>query len=133
MDELIFFINRGIVPGLVTGSIYALGGVGITLIFGILRFAHFAHGDVMTMGAFFSFLMAGALAAMGVSLPVPLGFAVLPFAMALTAVAALGIDATFYEPLRARGARPITLLIADKDVRSPLKGSKILTPEQASA
>ena len=122
MDELIFFINRAIVPGFITGSIYALGGVGITLIFGILRFAHFAHGDVMTMGAFFSFLMAGALAAMGVSLPVPLGFAVLPFAMALTAVAALGIDATFYEPLRARGARPITLLIASIGVTLMIQG-----------
>lgn len=122
MDELIFFINRGIVPGLVTGSIYALGGVGVTLIFGILRFAHFAHGDVMTMGAFFSFLLAGALSALGVTLPVPLGFAVLPVAMALTAVIALGIDHTFYEPLRARGAKPVTLLIASIGVTLMIQG-----------
>ena len=122
MDELIFFINRAIVPGFVTGSIYALGGIGVTLIFGILRFAHFAHGDVMTMGAFFSYLMAGALTAMGVVLPVPVGFAVLPVAMALTAVIALGIDRTFYEPLRARGARPVTLLIASIGVTLMIQG-----------
>ena len=38
------------IPGLALGSIYALGAVGISMIFGILRFAHFAHGDVMTLG-----------------------------------------------------------------------------------
>ena len=59
MDELIFFLNKVVVSGLVIGSIYALGAVGVTLIFGILRFAHFAHGDMMTMGAFFSFVLAG--------------------------------------------------------------------------
>ena len=122
MDELIFFINRAIVPGLVTGSIYALGGIGITLIFGILRFAHFAHGDMMTMGAFFSFLLAAGLAAMGVTLPIPLGFAVVPVAMALTVAVALAVDATFYEPLRVRGARPVTLLIASIGVTLMIQG-----------
>ncbi|MHC4448353.1 MAG: ABC transporter permease subunit, partial [Planctomycetota bacterium] len=46
------FINFYLTSGLVIGSIYALGAVGITLIFGVLRFAHFAHGDMMTFGAF---------------------------------------------------------------------------------
>jgi branched-chain amino acid transport system permease protein len=40
------------VPGLTIGSVYALGAVGISMIFGILRFAHFAHGDLMTIGAY---------------------------------------------------------------------------------
>ncbi len=55
MNELIFFFNKVIISGMVLGSIYALGAIGITLIFGILRFAHFAHGDMMTMGAFITF------------------------------------------------------------------------------
>ncbi|HTN96144.1 MAG TPA: branched-chain amino acid ABC transporter permease, partial [Nordella sp.] len=42
------FINFYLIPGLALGSIYALGAIGISMIFGILRFAHFAHGDVMT-------------------------------------------------------------------------------------
>ena len=50
MNELIFFFNNVLIAGVVLGSIYALGAIGITLIFGILRFAHFAHGDMMTMG-----------------------------------------------------------------------------------
>ncbi|MEP7241481.1 MAG: branched-chain amino acid ABC transporter permease [Devosia sp.] len=122
MDALIFFINKAIVPGLITGSIYALGGIGVTLVFAILRFGHFAHGDMMTMGAFFAFLLATALAAMGVELPIPLGIAVLPVAMALTAVIALGLDRAFYAPLRARGARPVTLLIASIGVTLMIQG-----------
>ena len=46
------FINFHLVPGIVLGSVYAVGAIGITLVFGILRFAHFAHGDMATLGAF---------------------------------------------------------------------------------
>ncbi len=122
MDELIFFINKVVVSGLVTGSIYALGGIGVTLIFGTMRFAHFAHGDMMTMGAFFSFLFAAILTSLGVTLPIPLGFAVLPLSMAVTAVLALFIDRTFYAPLRQRGAKPVTLLIASIGVTLMIQG-----------
>ncbi|MBB4053431.1 branched-chain amino acid transport system permease protein [Devosia subaequoris] len=122
MDELIFFINRVLISGTVLGSIYALGAIGVTLIFGILRFAHFAHGDMMTMGAFIAFVLATALAAMGVVLPLPLGFIVLPVAMVITAVIALGIDKGFYAPLRARGAKPVTLLIASIGVTLMIQG-----------
>ena len=83
MDELIFFINRVLISGTVLGSIYALGAIGITLIFGILRFAHFAHGDMMTMGAFIGFCVASILAGMGISTPIPIAFVVLPLARAL--------------------------------------------------
>ncbi len=122
MDELIIFINRVVISGLVTGSIYALGGIGVTLIFGILRFAHFAHGDLMTLGAFIAFLLMLGLTAMGVTAPIPLGFVVLPAAMALTALVSLGIDKGFYAPLRKRGARPITLLIASIGVTLLIQG-----------
>jgi hypothetical protein len=46
------FVGLYLIPGLVTGSIYALGAIGVSLLFGILRFAHFAHGDLMTLGAY---------------------------------------------------------------------------------
>jgi branched-chain amino acid transport system permease protein len=122
MDELIFFINRVLISGTVLGSIYALGAIGVTLVFGILRFAHFAHGDMMTMGAFIAFLLASMLAAMGIILPLPMGFVVLPVAMVLTAFIALGIDKGFYAPLRARGAKPVTLLIASIGVTLMIQG-----------
>ena len=44
------FVNFYLIPGLVLGCIYALGAIGITLTFSILRFANFAHGEVMMIG-----------------------------------------------------------------------------------
>ncbi|MBL8597465.1 MAG: branched-chain amino acid ABC transporter permease [Devosia sp.] len=122
MDELIFFINKVIISGTVIGSIYALGAVGVTLVFGILRFAHFAHGDMMTLGAFFTYSLVAILATAGFSLPIPLGIALMPVAMALTSVAALGLDKGFYAPLRRKGAKPVTLLIASIGVTLMLQG-----------
>lgn len=87
------FINFYLIPGITLGSIYALGAVGISLIFGILRFAHFAHGDLMTVGAY------GALTAVWV-LGMP-ALAVIPIAIALAIMTALVCDQLFYKPLRA--------------------------------
>ncbi len=122
MNELIFFLNKVVIAGSVLGSVYALGAIGVTLIFGILRFAHFAHGDMMTMGAFISYVLAILVASMGVTVPVPLAFLVLPLAMAITAAIALGLDRAFYAPLRARGARPVTLMIASIGVTLMIQG-----------
>lgn len=122
MNELIFFINKVLISGAVLGSIYALGAIGITLIFGILRFAHFAHGDMMTMGAFVTFLLAGAASALGLTAPLPMGFMVLPLAIVISAGLALGIDKGFYAPLRARGAKPVILLIASIGVTLMIQG-----------
>ncbi len=122
MNELIFLINKVLISGAVLGSIYALGAVGITLIFGILRFAHFAHGDMMTMGAFITFVLASIAAGLGIVAPVPLAIVVLPLAMALAAMVALGIDKGFYAPLRAQGAKPVTLLIASIGVTLMIQG-----------
>jgi branched-chain amino acid transport system permease protein len=122
LDELVFFINRVLISGTVLGCIYALGAIGVTLIFGILRFAHFAHGDMMTMGAFIAFVLAGVAAALGIVTPLPTGFVVLPFAMVIAAFIALGIDKGFYAPLRRRGVRPVTLLIASIGVTLMLQG-----------
>jgi branched-chain amino acid transport system permease protein len=122
MNELVFFFNTVLISGVVLGSIYAIGAIGVTLIFGILRFAHFAHGDMMTMGGFIAFLLATAAAAMGIVAPVPTGFLVLPVAMVIAAVLALGIDKVFYAPLRQRGAKPVTLLIASIGVTLIIQG-----------
>lgn len=89
---MIDFINFYLVPALALGAIYALGAVGISMIFGILRFAHFAHGDVMTLGAY------GTLTAVWF-IPLP-PLLLLPFGMALAVAAALAVDRWFYRPLR---------------------------------
>ena len=46
-----------VVNGLLLGSMIALGAIGITLIYSILRFAHIAHGDYMTLGAYITLFL----------------------------------------------------------------------------
>jgi len=122
MNELAFFINNVLVAGIVLGCIYALGAIGVTLIFGILRFAHFAHGDMMTMGAFVTFVLATVATGLGLHAFWPAGFIVLPLAIPITAGLALAIDRLFYRPLRASGAKGVTLLIASIGVTLMMQG-----------
>ncbi len=122
MNEIVFFINKGITSGLIIGSIYALGAIGVTLIFGILRFAHFAHGDMMTLGAFVTLILTAALASLGIVLPLPLAFIAMFPAMAITACLAIGLDRVFYKPLRQAGARPVVLVMASVGVTLMLQG-----------
>jgi branched-subunit amino acid ABC-type transport system permease component len=89
---MIEFVNFYLIPGVVLGCIYALGAIGISLTFGILRFANFAHGDTMTLGVYFT------LSLVGLTGWHPLAAA--PAAMALTALVALGMDRAFYKPFR---------------------------------
>jgi len=51
-------IPQLIANGIIAGSIYALVALGLTLIFGILRFIHFAHGEVFMLGAYFAWTLA---------------------------------------------------------------------------
>lgn len=79
-------------PGIILGSIYALGAVGVSLLFGILRFAHFAHGDLMTFGAYVTL---GAVGVTGVS-----AFLALPLGLLATVALSLLINVVFYRPLK---------------------------------
>ncbi len=96
------FINFYLVPGLVLGSIYALGAIGITMTFGILRFANFAHGETMTLGVYITWSL---IQITGIH---PL--ILMPISMALTVIIVLGLDKGFYKPLRE--APTIILVIA---------------------
>ncbi|MCX7946356.1 MAG: branched-chain amino acid ABC transporter permease [Hydrogenophilus sp.] len=88
------FINHYLIPGLISGAIYALGAIGITLIFAILRFAHFAHGDLATLGAY--------LVLAGVTATALSPWALLPFALFATALTAILLDHLFYRHLESR-------------------------------
>jgi len=97
--------------GIVLGSILTLGAIGVSLIYGILRFAHFAHGDLMALGAYMAF-----------SLVVGLGFPVwasAPFAIVGAALAAITIDQTVYRHLRK--SPPIILLISSFGIAIALR------------
>lgn len=91
------FVNFYLIPGLVLGCIYALGAIGITLTFGILRFANFAHGEIMMSGAYLTWTVMALLGAAGLTLH-PL-VAMVPAAV-LVILLFLGTDRFFYKPFR---------------------------------
>jgi branched-chain amino acid transport system permease protein/neutral amino acid transport system permease protein len=101
-----------LIYGIVLGSVIALGAIGVSLIFGILRFAHFAHGDLMTLGAYFA--LAGVA---GMNWPMVLAFAL---ALVATAAVSVGIDRAVYRNLRGTG-QPIILLISSVGIALMLR------------
>jgi branched-chain amino acid transport system permease protein len=91
-----------IVNGISLGSIYALIALGYTMIYGVLRFINFAHGDVFMVGAF-----SGYYAAAWVAKFIPIGgigAAILVFLIAMIICATLGalVEILAYRPLRNR-------------------------------
>jgi branched-chain amino acid transport system permease protein/neutral amino acid transport system permease protein len=93
-----------IVYGLISGSILALGAIGLTLIYGILNFANFAHGDLMALGAYLVLFFKVSLA-----LPMWLAF---PLGILCTAVLGVCLDRVWFRPLRQRQARAAILAIS---------------------
>jgi neutral amino acid transport system permease protein len=94
--------QRG-VNGVVAGSYFALGAVGLTLVYGTLRLVNFAHGDLLTFGAYMAFLA-------NVTWGLPLVVAAL-FALAATAVLGVLTERTMWRPMRARGAGVLQLML----------------------
>ena len=88
--------------GIVHGSVITLGAIGVSLVFAILRFAHFAHGDLMTVGAYFAFFFVATL-----GWPLPAAFVVAALGTIVVAVLA---DRGVYR--RLSRARSIVLLVA---------------------
>lgn len=94
--------QRGL-NGLSLGAIYALGAVGLTLVYGILKLVNFAHGDFLTFGAYMAFLV-------NVTWGLPLVLAIF-YAMAATAVLGIFLEKVMWGPMRARGAGMLQLLL----------------------
>jgi branched-chain amino acid transport system permease protein len=109
-----------LMDGLIAGATIGLGAVGITLTYSILRFANFAHGELISWGAYFALAVVGALgAAFGwMTAPIaPFSFGwALPvaaiIAVGLNAGLALGVDALLFRHLRARSSTVIIMVMA---------------------
>ena len=122
INEFVFFVNKGLLAGLIIGSIYALGAVGVTLIFGILRFAHFPHGDMMTLGAFVALVLTLLAPGVGDLVGLPTAFVLMPVAMVVTAVVAVWLDKAFYAPLRRANVKPVVIVMASIGVMLMMQG-----------
>lgn len=109
-----------LVYGIVFGSIIALGSIGLSLIFGILRFANFAHGDMMTAGAYVAlFLVSGFFNWLGVPEgnlgPLSFGWKMviaIPISMIAIGMLAILLDHILYRPLRRKRSSNVLLAMA---------------------
>jgi branched-chain amino acid transport system permease protein len=124
LNALVLMTNFVFVPALAYGSQLALGALGVTLVFGILRFANFAHGDLMAFGTtitiLFTWAAAGARhhvrrAADGLLALIP--------AIVVTAIAAILIDKAVFSFYRKRRAAPVVFVIASVGVMFMLSPS----------
>lgn len=90
-----------ILDGVAVGSLYALVALGYTMVYGVLSFINFAHGDVVMVGAWLSFLIATGLGwAAGGHRPFFAAAFVLAAAMAACALVGYLIERFAYRPLR---------------------------------
>ena len=123
LNALVAFLNFVFVPGVAYGSQLALGALGLTLIYGILRFSNFAHGDTMAFGTMWVILITWWLQSMGISGgPLPTALLALPFGIIITAAFVLATDRVVYRFYRKQKAASIILVIVSTGVMFIMNG-----------
>ncbi len=125
------FVKLGLVAnGIIFGSVIALGAIGLTLVYGILKLGNFAHGDYMAFGAYVAFFVVdGILPRAGIHGaglgPFTFGFPVLvalPLSAIVVALGAIALDSLIYRRLRDRGASTAILMMASLGVAIAIRG-----------
>ncbi len=82
INAILVLLNYTIIPALTHGSQLALGAIFVTLIYGILRFANFATGDMMSFGTMVTILFTWYFQSLGISLGfLPTALLAIPFAI----------------------------------------------------
>ncbi len=123
INAFVVLANFVLIPATAYGAQLALGALGVTLIYGILRFSNFAHGDTMAFGAMVTILVTWGLQAMGVSLgPLPTALLALPVGIAVTALLLIGTDRVVYKFYRQQKAKPVIFVIASLGVMFIMNG-----------
>ncbi len=123
LNALVVLTNFVIVPGLAYGAQLAIGALGVTLIYGILRFSNFAHGDTMAFGTMATILFTWAFQAAGISFgPLPTALLALPLGIAVTGLFLLGTDRMVYRFYRQQKAKPVILVIVSLGVMFIMNG-----------
>jgi len=114
LNALVLLGNFVLVPGLAYGSQLALGALGVTLIYGILRFSNLAHGETMAFGAMITILVTYVLQANGVSIhPLPTALLAIPIGILGAVLLCLAIDRLVYRYYRRqRSASSIYLIVS---------------------
>ena len=123
LNAIVALSNFVLVPAIAYGSQLALGALGVTLIYGILRFSNFAHGDTMAFGAMVTILFTWWFQSMGVSFgPLPTALLALPFGILGCMALVLVTDRMVYQFYREQKAKPVILVIVSMGVMFIMNG-----------
>ncbi|MEO8244459.1 MAG: branched-chain amino acid ABC transporter permease [bacterium] len=123
LNALVAFLNFVFVPALSYGSQLAIGALGVTLIFGVLRFSNFAWGDTMAFGTAVVIWTTWGLQSMGIGFgPLPTALLALPVGILVTALLLLGTDKVVYKFYRQQKAKPIIFVIVSAGVMFVMNG-----------
>ncbi|GHF52761.1 branched-chain amino acid ABC transporter permease [Seohaeicola zhoushanensis] len=123
LNALIAVSNYVLIPGIAYGSQLALGALGVTLIYGILRFSNFAHGDTMAFGAMVTILVTWWMQGHGIHLGVlPTALLALPFGILGTMALLLATDRVVYRFYREQKAKPVIMVIVSLGVMFIMNG-----------
>ncbi|WP_294621603.1 branched-chain amino acid ABC transporter permease [uncultured Roseovarius sp.] len=123
LNAIVALSNFVLVPAVTYGSQLALGALGVTLIYGILRFSNFAHGDTMAFGTMVTILVTWGLQAGGVSFgPLPTALLALPFGIMACMALVLVTDRLVYRFYRDQKAKPVIFVIVSIGVMFIMNG-----------
>lgn len=95
-------LPQQLINGVSLGSIYALVALGYTMVYGVLRFINFAHGDVFMVGAYAGFFLVPMFAPLLQASPILGGIVVVLMSMAICATLGVVLERLAYRPLRSR-------------------------------
>ncbi len=117
LNALVTTLNFVIIPAVTYGSQLALGALGVTLIYGILRFSNFAHGDTMAFGTMATILTTWTLQAGGIGLGIfPTALLALPVGIAATVIWVLATDRLVYRFYRGQRVKPVVMVMVSLGV-----------------
>ena len=112
LNAFILISNFIIVPAITYGSQLALGAIGVTLIYGVLRFANFAYGDLMAFGTMIVILFTWYLQSKGITLGfLPTAILAIPIGVIFTIAISLFFDKTVFEYYREKKSNPVTFIV----------------------
>ena len=110
INAIVLLLNYIFVPALSYGSQLALGAIFVSLIYGILRFAYFSAGDLMSFGTMFTILFTWYFQSNGISLGVlPTALLAIPFAVIISILFTLGMDKVVFSYYRIKKSPPVML------------------------
>lgn len=117
LNAFVLLANFVLIPGLTYGCQLALGALGVTVIYGILRFSNFAHGESMAFGTMAVILFTWLLQSWGVSFgPFPTALLALPVGILAAILLLLGTDKLVYKFYRTQKSTSVIFLIASLGV-----------------